>query len=410
MIGALQRRLERLLHENILAFWMPRCLDETHDGYVIGFGPGGEPIDPLTKGIVTQARMLWFFSRLTRSVVVQTDDARARFRHAAELGYRFLRQKMWDTRQGGFFWELDRSGGEILDSQKHLYGQSFALYGLCEFFLMSRREDVLAFAMEVFDVLEAKAHDKVHGGYIENFKRDWSPAANTQPAVVGADARVKLANTHLHLLEAMTLCYEASGAPLVRDRVDELALILSRAVIRDGPVACTDVHERDWTPRLDRGFDRVFYGHNVEIIYILMEANRVTGLPDQPYLDLYRALFANALEFGHDDDVGGFFDSGPLGLPADRREKVWWVQAEALLACLRLFELTGDDLYWDVFERVLDFIEAHQVDWDVGEWHELLDSQGRPAGTKAYLWKAAYHNGRAVVECLEALRRLESGA
>ena len=408
--GALQQRLERLLYENILRFWMPRSLDERHGGYIVGFDPDGQTTDPVTKGIVTQARMLWFFSRLARSPVSATFARRPQLLSAAELGYRFLRQRMWDSEHGGFYWQVDRSGTSVLDSQKHLYGHSFALYALSEYCLLTKREDAIAFATEVFDLLESKAHDKAYGGYIENFARDWSPASSSQPPTPGGGASFKLANTHMHLLEAMIACYEASCLPLVRDRLLELVTIIGHAVIRTGPIACTDIHEKDWTPRLDRKFDRVVYGHDIEIIYLLMEANRVTGLPDHPYLGLYKALFANALRFGYDRRAGGFFASGPLGRLANRREKVWWVQAEALTGSLRLYELTSDPLYWDAFESVLDFVEAYQVDWNLGEWHEHIDRLGRPSGAKAHLWKSAYHNGRAAIECLETLRRLEGSA
>ena len=47
-------------------------------------------------------------------------------------GYRFLKEKMWDAKNGGFYWEVDASGNQKLKSRKHLYGQAFGLYALSE--------------------------------------------------------------------------------------------------------------------------------------------------------------------------------------------------------------------------------------------------------------------------------------
>src|SRR5262249_10405072 len=89
-------RLEKNIRDNILACWLTRSLDREHGGYTINFGPLGEPKSPGTKMIVTQARMVWLFSRLARAGYCGTECM-----DAAELGYRFLRQKMWDEKHGG---------------------------------------------------------------------------------------------------------------------------------------------------------------------------------------------------------------------------------------------------------------------------------------------------------------------
>jgi mannobiose 2-epimerase len=44
------------------------------------------------------------------------------------------------------------------------------------------------------------------------------------------------------------------------------------------------------------------------------------------------------------------------------------------------------------------------VDWENGEWHANITPDGQPQGDKANPWKAGYHNGRAMIECLEILK------
>lgn len=318
-------KFEKILTENIASFWHTKSIDRANGGYTINFGPKGEPKGEGTKMIVTQARTVWLFSRLARAGYGGKE-----YIDAADVGYRFLREKMWDAKNGGFYWEVDATGDKKLKPRKHLYGQSFGLYAISEYYLATQRKDVLEFAVRFFNLLEAKSHDDIYGGYVEFFNEDWTPAPASESSYMGAEAGLKLMNTHLHLLEAMTTFYRASKLPLARERLLELINIESNAVVRKNLGACTDKYERDWTPRLEGDYARVSYGHDIENVWLLMDACEAAGVSNHPFLDLYRALFDYSLKYGYDDANGGFYDSGPFNQPADRRGKVWWVQSEAI--------------------------------------------------------------------------------
>ena len=134
-----------------------------------------------------------------------------------------------------------------------------------------------------------------------------------------------------------------------------------------------------------------------------MEACKTAGIAENLLSDLYRSLFKYALQYGLDRKNGGFYDSGFFNSPADRREKIWWVQAESLVAALEMYRLTREQLYWDCFSLVLDWIVNHQVDWKHGDWYEKIDEEGKASGVKAGPWKGPYHNGRAMLRCLDLL-------
>jgi mannobiose 2-epimerase len=68
-----------------------------------------------------------------------------------------------------------------------------------------------------------------------------------------------------------------------------------------------------------------------------------------------------------------------------------------------MYRITQEQLYWDCFSRVLDWIVQHQIDWQYGDWYETVDGEGRSSGEKAGPWKGPYHNGRAMLRCLELL-------
>jgi len=399
MAGQYVPRLEKILTENIAPFWYEKSLDRDHGGYLINFGPAAEPKGPGTKMIVTQARTVWLFSRLARAGYRSKE-----YLDAAELGYKFLRDKMWDQANGGFYWEVNASGDEQLKPRKHLYGQSFGLYALSEYYLASGKKEALDFATRFFNVLEAKSHDKTYGGYVEYFNPDWTTPPAEESSYLGDPAHFKLMNTHLHLLEAMTTFYRASKLPLARERLLELIDIQSNAVVRKDLGACTDKYERDWTPRLDGNYARVSYGHDIENVWLLMDACDAAGVSNGPFMDLYKTLFAYSLQHGYDSDRGGFWYSGPFNRPGDELRKSWWVQAEVIVSALRMYRATNDPKYREVFEKTFAFIESNMVDWTHGEWHANVTAAGVARSDKAHAWKCGYHNGRAMIECLAILK------
>lgn len=405
-LTALVPQIERNLRENVVKFWFPRSVDREHGGYIVHYGPKGEPLPDGTKMIVTQARQLWLASRLLRTKMFAGD---AGLREAADIGFEFLRNRMWDQEHGGFYWEVDPTGREVLRPHKHLYGQAFGLYALSEYVRATKSSEAKALADELFELLEKQAYDREYGGYREFFARDWSaPPPDAEPYLSGPpDA--KLMNTHLHLLEAFTTYVLAGAGPLARTRLAELIAIETQAVVRKRWVACTDKYQRDWTPILDEQHARVSYGHDLENIWLVVDALGALNRPTAPYHDLFRELFQYSLQHGYDKEAGGFYESGPPNEPADRRAKIWWVQAEALVSALQMYQLTGDARYVDVFEKTWQWVNTRQTDWESGEWYGTIQPDGKPRrDNKAHPWKGGYHNGRALVEAMERIAALSS--
>jgi cellobiose epimerase len=402
-------QLETTLTGNIAAFWYPRSIDRDNGGYELEFGPRGEALNPGRKMIVSQARTVWFFSSLARAGYEKPSAfTKADLLSAADHGFRFLRDKMWDQEHGGFYFRVDPSGEEATEPMKHLYGQAFALYGLSEYYLASGNREALDLADQLFALLEAKAHDEEYGGYVEFFNADWTAAApDTANYIDGVSPRVKLLNTHLHLMEALTTYYRAAPSPLVRERLVELIGIETNEVVRKDLVACTDKHQRDWTPILEPPYNRVSYGHDIENVWLVADACEAAGIDPTEHLQLYKDLWDYSLRYGYDDAAGGFYNSGPVAGPATDRDKVWWVQAEALVSALYMHDITGERRYREVFDQTWSFAKSQMIDWEHGDWHSTVEESGESTGNKGSEWKTAYHNGRAMMECIRLLREME---
>jgi mannobiose 2-epimerase len=399
-------RLERNLQQNIIPFWYPKTLHTANGGYIINHNAKGEPNPSGSKGLVTQSRQVWLFSRTARHGYRSKEML-----EAANHGFRFLRDHMWDKQHGGFFWEVDATGTKTVRPKKHMYGQSFALYALSEYYIASQNKEALDLANRLFGLFEKHAHDPEFGGYLEYFNQDWSAPPASEQSYMQVTGDIKLMNTHLHLMEALTSYYRASKSPVARERLIELINIETSAVVRKRLGACTDKYERNWTPILGRdpSWDRVSYGHDLENIWLIIDAGKAAGISTGPYLDLFRQLFDYSYKHGYDAENGGFYYTGAFEKPSDDRRKEWWVQAEAAVSALYMYRLTGEPVYWDVFAKTYDFIEKYLTDWDVGEWHSAVSPSLKPSGAKAHIWKAGYHNGRAMMECLEILREIGAG-
>jgi mannobiose 2-epimerase len=397
--GAEIELLERMLNEDIVPFWHPAMIDREFGGFKLNHGMDGAWKGEAPKGIVSQARMVWFLARLSRSPYGKPEHLAA-----AMHGFDFLKQNLWDQKFGGFFWTVSHDGQTPIREAKHLYGQAFGLYALSELALSSDEEEPLLLASKFFALLEQHAHDDRYGGYREFFERDWTDPPAGTVGYMGVESNIKLMNTHLHLMEALTTFYQVSKDPLARERLIELINIQSNSVVRKSVGACTDKYTLDWTPLSGEKFSVVSYGHDIENAWLLMDACDVLGMSRQPFLDLYRTLFDYSLKHGFDHEKGGFFDTGPFNGNAVGLNKHWWVQAEGLISALMLFQMTGETRYWDVFLKTLGWVDQYQTDRKAGGWSGVILPDGEARGDKANIWKTPYHNGRAVLECLELLK------
>ncbi|MBA2563917.1 MAG: AGE family epimerase/isomerase [Gemmatimonadetes bacterium] len=123
-----RRTLTRILTENVVPFWSARVVDLEEGGYRTNHDRYGICKGRADKHLITQARVVWFFSRLAGTPYGRATDLKV-----AEHGYLFLRDCMWDRQFGGFFWEVDPSGSRPTRPGKHVCAQTYGLYGLAEY-------------------------------------------------------------------------------------------------------------------------------------------------------------------------------------------------------------------------------------------------------------------------------------
>ena len=122
-----QHRYRSHLADVILAFWMEHGPDTRNGGFFGALDRRGHPSRSSAKGLVQHARFLWAFSAAYRL------EPLAVYRDMADHAFGFLRQRFYDPAQHGWYY-LVSADGSPLNKEKHLYGQSFAIYGLSEYY------------------------------------------------------------------------------------------------------------------------------------------------------------------------------------------------------------------------------------------------------------------------------------
>src|SRR5438046_10580026 len=133
------------LTERILPYWYDTTLDKTNGGYVLADDVEGRRA-ATEKQLVTQSRLIWTFSR----VHLKGYSAEKRnYLKAAEHCYRFLLDRFFYKKNGGYFWTTDLSV-KVLDERKILYGESFVIYALVEYYRASNDKESLRRAIDLF--------------------------------------------------------------------------------------------------------------------------------------------------------------------------------------------------------------------------------------------------------------------
>ncbi len=393
---------------NVLPAWFPRCVDQKHGGFAPHFLEDWSAGTQNDKTIVFQSRMTWVCAQ----VAMRYPELRAEYLGYARGGLDFLAETLWDRQEGGFFWGLDDSGKmtETFGGEKHVYGIAFGIYAGAAVYEASKDRRALDLAQRAFTWLDRHAHDAVHGGYYEALTREgrpiMSPSGRRTTDFLGAAYGYKSMNSHIHLLEALTALARVWPDPLLQTRLREVFLIV-RDKIAVEPGCLNLFFTSDWRAVPD--YDS--FGHDVETAYLLLEAAAALGQPDDSKtLAVARSLVDHALQWGWDERLGGFYDKGAAFASAHGREKIWWTQAEGLNALLLMHEHFGGQTrrYFDAFLKQWDFIVNYQADRSHGEWHNTVSPEGVPAPgqAKGTVWKAAYHNGRALMNVSEALRQM----
>jgi mannobiose 2-epimerase len=138
----------------------------------------------------------------------------------------------------------------------------------------------------------------------------------------------------------------------------------------------------DWRPIPDHDS----YGHDVETAYLMLEAEDVLGHGhDQRTEHMARQLVDHALATDGTKSMAACFRTGLMHEKYGRET----------------------DVYFKAFQRQWQFIRDYQTDAQFHGVYPLIGPDGISAhADKGQIWKAAYHDGRALLNVTRRLQKL----
>ncbi|TAE46543.1 MAG: N-acyl-D-glucosamine 2-epimerase [Bacteroidetes bacterium] len=376
---------------DILGWWVREMTDLRSGGFYGRIDGEGTLHPEAEKGIILNTRILWTFSAAARST------GNPDWQQAADRAFHYIASYFYDPEYQGVYWSLDHLGAPA-QTKKQSYAQAFAIYALSEYYLLTRSPESLHLAQQIFSRLETHALDKVRNGYLEAFTREWGAMADIRLSDKDAN-EAKTQNTHLHILEAYTnLCRCDNSAP-VKDALRNLIFLFTDKFIDPESAHIHLFFDEEWSLRSDI----VSYGHDIEASWLLWEAAEV--LDEAAVKTLLKPICLRIAEVtlkeATEADGAVINEYYPSQQRYDR-DRIWWVQAEAMVGFWNAWQLSGETRYREAALRTWNYILDNQRDTVGGEWFWNVSAEGIPSRSedKAGFWKCPYHNGRALMEMI----------
>ncbi len=377
---------------SILNYWSSNTVDEVNGGFIGTIDHTDTKEFKAEKGSVLNARILWAFSA---SYPVTKNE---RHFELAKRAFDYIEAHFYDAANGGIYWSVNHDGTPK-DTKNQIYALAFTIYGLSEFYNISKSRRALALAVKLYEVIEQHSYDPVHKGYFEAFTQDWKPIDDLRLSDKDANEK-KTMNTHLHIVEGYANLYRVWKDEGLKKKIAELLHTINDHFMNAETGHLHLFFNEEWVEKPDV----ISYGHDIEAAWLLQWCAEM--IEDTALISIYKkhaVVIADATVEGLDSDGGLWYEYDPQ----DRKliaEKHWWPQSELWIGMVNAWELTGDKKYFDIANTNWKFVQQYILDKKQGEWIWGVDKNyATIEKDKAGFWKCPYHNSRA---CIELIKRL----
>ena len=377
--------------DSVMKFYHPHCIDNNTGGFFQYFRDDGSIYDFDNKHLVSSTRFIFNYSM----AAIQFDSKE--YLDAALHGINYLRDSHLNKNTGGYAWTM--KGAEVNDSTNYCYGLAFVLLAYSSAYKAGilKAKDYIE---ETFQLMEKHFWSKEYELYSDEISADWKVVSSYRGQ-----------NANMHSCEALIMAFEATGSQKYLDR----ALIIAKNIcIRQASLAEGLIWEHydsnweiNWVYNKDRP-DDLFrpwgfqVGHLTEWAKLLLILER--HVKEDWLLPRAQELFDDAVEMGWDEKSEGlFYGFAPNGDISDK-DKYFWVQAESIAAAAVLANRTGDDYYWEWYDRIWSYSWKHMIDHKYGAWFRILDSNNNKYDDlKSPAGKTDYHTMGACYEILKII-------
>jgi mannose/cellobiose epimerase-like protein (N-acyl-D-glucosamine 2-epimerase family) len=369
-----------------MAFYQPHEIDPD-GGFFHYYRDDGSVYDTRHRHLVSSTRFVFNHAMAYREFGKPEDLA------AVEHGLRYLRQVHRNPATGGYAWTL--RDGVVEDATNHCYGVAFVLLAYsCA--LKAGISDARGWMDETWQLLELRFWEPSFGLYKDEADANWT----------FSDYRGQ--NANMHMCEAMLAAFEASGEQRYLERALLLADHMTRRQAAQADGLVWEHYDRQWQIDWDYNRDNPKHlfrpwgfqpGHQTEWAKLLLILESYA--PEPWYLPKAQQLFDYALTQAWDHEHGGMV----YGLDRDGAfydtDKYYWVQAESLAAAAVLATRTGDERYWQAYQKLWQYSWQHLVDHRYGAWYRILTRDNQSySDEKSPAGKTDYHTMGACYDVL----------
>ena len=378
MLTTWRDRFVRDLTEDILPFWMEHGWDKEHGGVYTCVDRDGALMDT-TKSVWFQGRCGFIYAYAYNHVA----------QHPAYLEFSkscidFIEAHCFDT-DGRMDFEV-QADGTPLRKRRYVFSECFAAIAMAEYAVATGSEEYGRKALHLFeDILRFVNTPGI-------LAPKYLPA---QPAI-GHSITMILINTAARVRAAV------GDAPLFKEQIERSLHAIRHLFLHPEYKALLEMV----TPEgalIDTLNGRVINpGHCIETSWFLFDEAMFRG-GDEDIIRLGLQILDWSWEWGWDEPYGGiinFRDCKNLP-PQDYSQdmKFWWPQTEGIIATLYAYQLTGQEHYLRLFEKVSNWAYAHLADPDHGEWFGYLHRDGTVAQpAKGNLFKGPFHIPRMMIK------------
>ena len=408
------------LKNNILKFWIPKCIDTEYGGVLNCYTNDGTKLVSTDKYTWSQGRFLYCLSRMVTSPIsvdlLSAEEKTFLLKCAGECADFLMKHCLIGENDYRCIFLLEKDGSpkqvyENAPLDMSIYADCFVVSGLSMYSVAASRPDIYVFAKKLYESILQRVKD---GRF------------NTLPYPLSKEFRAHgipmiLSNTTRELIRGARAAAPDDIPSLLQNIEAFSADILDHFV--DDSYALHEIITADnqFFPQILG--QHINPGHTLEDAWFLFDAVDLCARKD--FEKKIYGMVDYALETGWDSEFGGLYHFSSLegGEPKGDRtgveneamtiqlngwgDKLWWVHSEALYTTLLCYFRTGgDEKYWKWYQKVHEytFRVFPNTDRTVGEWIQIRRRDGTPEDKVVALpVKDPYHIMRDLILILELL-------
>lgn len=374
-----------LMHD-VMPFWEHYAIDWEHGGMFTAISDEGV-IESTDKFIWSNTRALYVFSAIYNQI-----EREEKWLKIADNIFEYCR--LYGRTEDGIWGFLTDRQGKMLEGEKAIQVDAFAIMGLVEYVIATGNQTALKMAIETYE------------STVKRLANPGSYGQHPYPIPEGAKAH----RDHFQFAFA----YFGLGTLTKRDDILAEAYRHADEVMnnfrRPERKALVEYVATDNT-FLETAAGRTMNpGHAIESMWFLIHLFQAANDKERTAQAIETIRWA--LEAGWDEEYGGLFlaidieGKTPL-FWKNPEKKIWWVFSETLYALLLCHEISGESWCMQWYWKIHDWAFTHFPVAKYGEWTQKLNRDGTKFdGLVALPVKDPFHLPRALILCIDVLRRI----